>query len=75
MGAVQGVARDVGAIGSDDVTALSYSIRDSEDREVARESTLARARNTARKYGPGSVVLGARGQVVYTVPQVKEPKS
>lgn len=54
------------------MTALSYSVRDREDREVARESTLARARNTARKYGPGSVVLGARGQVVYVV---KEPKS
>lgn len=50
------------------MTALSYSIRDREDREVARESTLARARNTARKYGPGSVVLGARGQTIYTVP-------
>ncbi len=54
------------------MTALSYSVRDAQDREVARESTLARARNTARKYGPGSVVLGARGQVVYVV---KEPKS
>lgn len=52
-----------------------YTIRDREDREVARESTLARARNTARKYGPGSVVLGARNQVIYTVPPAKEPKS
>jgi hypothetical protein len=57
------------------MTALSYSVRDAQDREVAREDTLARARNTARKYGPGSVVLGARNQVIYTVPQVKEPKS
>ncbi len=61
------------------MTPLTYSIRDSQDRDVTPTSTppatMSAARRIARLYGPGAVVLGARGQVVYTVKRNNKEKA
>ena len=61
------------------MSALAYRVLDPEDRDVTPPitppTTMSQARRIARLYGPGSVVLGARNQVIYTVKQAKEPKS
>ncbi len=55
-----------------------YRILDGDDRDVTDASnpprTLVAARRVAKRYGPGAVVLGARSQILFRVPEAKKAR-